>query len=73
MHIQFAVLLLNKTEESLDIIKVLILLRLLLSFMWLQILARVWHFLLDCFINVLYKSQSFVFLQDKFQAIFHFW
>ena len=44
MHIQFIVLLQNKEKESLDTIKVLILLPLLLGFMWLQALARVWHF-----------------------------
>ena len=35
-----------RKKENLDIIKVLILLRVLLKFMRLQILARAWRFLL---------------------------
>ena len=52
MHIQFTVLLQNEKEESLDIIKMLILLRLFLRFMLLQTLARM-SFLVECFINAL--------------------
>ena len=56
----------NKKEENLDIIKVLILLRLLLSFVWSQTLASVWHSLLAFFFSLMcwYKSQSFVFVHD---------
>ena len=44
-----------------DIVKVLVLLRLLLWLMRLQSLARVWHYLLALFINVLIWKSRFCF------------
>ena len=53
---------LTKIRENLDIIKVLILLRLLLNFMWRQTFARAWHFLLAfVLINVLMLKSRFSF------------
>ena len=57
MPLQFAILLYNiqtnKKEENLDLIKVLILVRIMLKFILLQTFAGVWHFLLAFFMNVL--------------------
>ena len=60
----------NEKEQNVDIIKVLILLRLLLRFMWLQALARVWHFLLAFFINVLIWKWKFCFLSRWISSSF---